>query len=211
MIPLVLKRIAEAINKKDYEQLDELMTPYLSRLYKHAIANLSAQGYRIHLEVDVQESGVKKEYAQFKAGDPEAFDNTIPYKTRREGYSILNSEYMSIAFKRDRTTKEVKKLKFNTSLFHDWCAFEYGFVASANVKVNLRKGSRVVDSESGVMQIPISISTPHYFGTLGMINAVSGNEEAMAEEPFRWRVCDLFYIADWNNANSAAKESKYNP
>ncbi|KAJ1888311.1 hypothetical protein LPJ81_006348, partial [Coemansia sp. IMI 209127] len=84
----------------------------------------------------------------------------------------------------------------------------FGFVVNANVKVDLYKGGRIVDSDSGMMRIPIAVSSPHYSDVLSMMLAASGKADAQAGEPFRWRVCDLFYIADWNNANDIAKANE---
>ncbi|KAJ2393410.1 hypothetical protein GGI23_005044 [Coemansia sp. RSA 2559] len=214
MLPLVLGRIAESINEKDYDELDDLMTPYLAKLYKHAIADLSAQGFRLHLEIDVQKAGSKDDYSLSKIGDPAAYDYTIPFLVRNSKYAILRSTNINMALAKGQDgipTLSGSRRELATSVgASQWLAVEFGFVVNANVKVDLYKGGRIVDSDSGMMQIPVAVSSPHYFGVQSMMNAISGEVDAQEEEPFRWRVCDLFYIADWNNANDIAKAKESN-
>ncbi|KAJ2402351.1 hypothetical protein GGI23_000773 [Coemansia sp. RSA 2559] len=206
-IPLVLSRIADVINKRDYNLMDELMTPYLAKLYKHAVANMDAQGFRIKLEIDVQMPGARNDYMWIKQGDPEAFDYTIPFPIRNSKYAVGRGEKTAVAANKDKDGM-VSHGASKAPIYSSWIGFEFGFVVNAHVKVDLYKGKRIIDSDSGVMPIPIAISTPHYLDMHVMANVVSAGEGSENEEPFRWRVCDLFYIADSDNANNAAQANK---
>ncbi|KAJ1661725.1 hypothetical protein IW140_006326 [Coemansia sp. RSA 1813] len=209
ILPLVLSRIVDSINEKDYDQMNELMTPYLAKLYKNAIDDLDAQGYSMRLEIDVRESSPKNDYELAKYGDPDAYDYTIPYADRNFRYSMNRmGARLAIASRRNLHNKSAFRGPMRESganAFNQWLAFEFGFIVDADVKVDLYKNNCIIDSDSGMMKIPIAISTPHLLGINGMAEAVSAGEKAEAEKPFEWRVCDLFYIADRNNANEIEK------
>ncbi|KAJ1663030.1 hypothetical protein IW140_005773 [Coemansia sp. RSA 1813] len=213
MAPLVLGRIAESINEKDYDQMNRLMTPYLAKLYKNAVDDLDAQGFHMKLKIDVEGSDAINDFEWLQQGHPEGHDYTIPYSVRNAKYGIGKSVKLKVAIKRNKDGKPVSSglnREFGGGVFATWLAFEYGFVVKTNVKVELYKHNRIVDSDSGMMQIPVAVSSPHYFGMQAMMDAVSGGENVQSEEPFRWKVCDLFYIADRNNADSIAKENENN-
>ncbi|KAJ1769170.1 hypothetical protein LPJ74_004286 [Coemansia sp. RSA 1843] len=207
MLPLVLNRIADAIDKNDYNQMDELMSPYLAKLYKNAAADLDAQGLRMKLDIDVQRQGAKDNYAWLKIGDPEAFDYTIPYSIRNKKYVVGRAVQLVTAVNKNQDNAPGSAGStpgHNVTAFNQWVALEFGFVVKANVKADLYKGNHIIDGDSGMMEIPVAISTPHYVGIQNMANAVSAGEETETEEPFRWRVSDLFYITGQNNATNIA-------
>ncbi|KAJ1798490.1 hypothetical protein LPJ59_002466 [Coemansia sp. RSA 2399] len=204
VIPLVLSRVVESINERDCDQMDELMTPYLAKLYKAAIADLDAQGFRMHLEIATQEPVVRNDYGLVKYGNPDAFDYTIPYGVRADKYVIKGTNNIAIASYKDQgdgSKHEKLRQEFGVQAFIEYLSLEFGYIVNANIKVDLYKGSQLVDSESGMMEIPVAISTPAYVNITAMANAVSASQEADAEKPFEWRVCDLFYTADQNSAN----------
>ncbi|KAJ1990969.1 hypothetical protein GGI25_003822 [Coemansia spiralis] len=202
MIPLVLTRIVDAINDADYDQLDEIMTPYLAKLYKHALANMRAQGFILKIQLGkIDEPTMSGGYA--KLGPPEAYDTTIPYKLRYAKYVMKYSEAMHIAmrklFKEGDSTAPVG-VEPQPSVMNDWLAFENWFSVKAQVKIELFKGGKVIDHDSGEMEIPITLATPHYHGPKEMSTAITKGDEAKELEPFRWKVADLFYIGDNNEA-----------
>ncbi|KAJ2555750.1 hypothetical protein EV175_002191 [Coemansia sp. RSA 1933] len=208
LLPIVIGRVTESINERDYDQMSELMTPYLATIYKHACKNMQSDGYRIHLDIDVQESKSLSDYGLIKMGDPEAFDYTIPYTTRKAKYIVNSSESLAIAFPRNMdgiNPSNGQDQGQNQSYSRLWIGFEYGFVVNAKVKVDLYKGTRIVDSDTGTMRIPVSVSSPHYPSVKSVMTALSGNKEDQVDEPFRWRVSDLFHLADQNNASNIAK------
>ncbi|KAJ1663054.1 hypothetical protein EV178_005357 [Coemansia sp. RSA 1646] len=211
MIPLVLGRIADAINEKDVNQMDELMTPYLAKLYKQGVGSLNTHGLRMHLEINVQGSNTKDDFERLKLGNPEAYDYTIPYNVRDARYSVWKLANTIVALKKTRDGEIMTggiKDGFGGNLFSQWLALEFGFVVNANIKIGLYKDNQLIDSDSGMMQIPIAISSPHYLGMQALIDAVAAGKQA--EEPFRWRVCDLFYAAALNNANEVFMANKEN-
>ncbi|KAJ2398816.1 hypothetical protein GGI23_003022 [Coemansia sp. RSA 2559] len=204
IIPLVMSRIVESINERDCDQMDELMNPYLANLYKAAIADLDAQGFRMHLKIATQEPVVRNDYGLVKYGNPDAFDYTIPYDVRANKYVIKGTNNIAIASYRnqvDGSNDEKMRQDFGAQEFIEYLSLEFGYVVNANIKIDLCKGNQVVDSGSGMMEIPIAISTRTYVNLVAMANAVSASQKVDAKEPFEWRVCDLFYTADHNSTN----------
>ncbi|KAJ1961253.1 hypothetical protein GGI12_003347 [Dipsacomyces acuminosporus] len=199
MLQVVLTSTAEAINNGDYEALDQLMTPFLSKLYKHAIANMRAQGFKVNISL---EDLYNPEVVDFivKMGPPEAYDLAIPYGLRSKKYAYKTTGGMDIAVEKmyaeDGT--RLDHVKPPTPVLKDWLRFECLFKISANVSVEMTKKGKVIDSDQGSMEIPVTLCTPFYEGIETMANAFQKGEGSEDLEPFRWRVCDLLNIVEHN-------------
>ncbi|ORX69475.1 hypothetical protein DL89DRAFT_293117 [Linderina pennispora] len=205
MAAVVLQRTVEAINQGDYKVLDELMTPFLAKTYKHAIANMKAQGYR--LEIDVRDVRFPEiEDMTVFLGPPEAFDLAIPHGLRRQKYVFKFSGSIRLAVERtvapDGTP--IPNTRPPVPALMEWVQMRYLFKMTADVSVKLSLKGKVVDSDQGTMVIPMALSTPFYEGTKMLESAVKEGDES-AGEPFRWRVSDLLNIVEFNERQQIAK------
>ncbi|KAJ1947294.1 hypothetical protein FBU59_001892 [Linderina macrospora] len=204
MATVVLQRTVDAINQGDYKVLDELMTPFLAKTYKHAIANMKAQGYTLEIDVaDVRFPEI--EDMTVFLGQPEAFDLAIPHGLRRQKYNYKFSGPIRIAVERTVTMDgtPIPNARPVPSTLREWIQMKYLFRLTADVSVKLSQRGNVVDSDQGTMVIPMALSTPFYEGTNNMKGAIEGDESA--GEPFRWRVSDLLNLVEVNERQQIAK------
>ncbi|KAI8321564.1 hypothetical protein GQ54DRAFT_261495 [Martensiomyces pterosporus] len=197
MVQVVLCSTVDAINKGDYEALDQLMTPFLAKLYKHALANMRSQGYRLNIEVDDPHYPEMVDMV-VKMGPPEAYDMAIPYGLRRRKYAYKISGAMDMAvekmYREDGT--RIESVEPPTPVLKDWIQFQCLFRIKVNVAVELTNKGKVVDSDQGTMEIPLALCTPFYEGLETMTRAFEKAEGSADLESFRWRVCDLLNIAE---------------
>ncbi|KAJ2720810.1 hypothetical protein GGI07_004376 [Coemansia sp. Benny D115] len=88
MVPLVLKRTAEAISDGSDEAIDSVMTEALAKDTKNSLADLRMQGLSVDVDVlDVESVKLVKKFIHM--GKEEAFDSTTPYHIRRQHFDLL--------------------------------------------------------------------------------------------------------------------------
>ncbi|KAJ2488562.1 hypothetical protein IWW37_004712 [Coemansia sp. RSA 2050] len=204
MVGVVLQRVVDAINSCDYDALSQLMTPPMAKVYKLALANMKAQGYTLRIEVhDIQPSTF--ETVVMYLGMPESFDTSIPVAMRYQKYDYWLNDSIVMSDKRQplsdgsvRSGLPPTSLLLNALNSDNWKSFQYRFNVRANVLISLKNRGKVVDSDSGAMEIPLALNTPFYEGMLKLHDAVHKKDKAAHLEPFRWYVSDLFNIAECN-------------
>ncbi|KAJ2699332.1 hypothetical protein H4218_002721 [Coemansia sp. IMI 209128] len=204
MVGVVLQRVVDAINSCDYDALSQLMTPPMAKIYKLALANMKAQGYTLRIELqDIAPSAL--EAVVMYLGLPESFDTTIPVALRHQKYEYWLNDSLLMSEKRRSSSggSASSGLPPTATLLsaldaENWKSVQYRFNVPANVSISLRSRGKVVDSDSGTMEIPLALNTPFYEGMLKLYDAVHNKDKAAHLEPFRWHVSDLFNIAECN-------------
>ncbi|KAJ2018821.1 hypothetical protein GGI14_002030 [Coemansia sp. S680] len=202
MVGVVLQSIVDAINTCDYDALSQIMTPAMAKVYKLALANMKAQGYTLRIDISgIQSSDL--ETLVLYLGKPESFDTSIPVAMRYQKYDYWLNDSIIMSDKRQsssdgsvRSGLPPTSLLFNALDDNSWKSIQYRFKVRAEVLISLESRGKVVDSDSGVMEIPLALSTPSYEGMLQLRDAVHDGENASHLEPFRWHVSDLFNIAE---------------
>ncbi|KAJ2487116.1 hypothetical protein EV174_000728 [Coemansia sp. RSA 2320] len=202
MVEVVLRRIVEAINASDYDALSQLMAPHIAKVYKHALANMKAQGYQLDIQIgNVQDP--KLEALVVFLGEPESHDVSIPIGVRHKKYMIkrCNSVYLSMTKPTGSTVNEKPK-QWTDSVFTEWISVQLRFNITAQVEVSLLSRGKAVDSDQGLMVIPLALSTPSYEGVRQLDTAANDGESVRHLEPFRWMVSDLFNVAEMTEHRS---------
>ncbi|KAJ1645055.1 hypothetical protein LPJ64_003314 [Coemansia asiatica] len=197
MAGMALRAMIEAINSKDFARIDDICSPHIAKMYKHALSHLDAQKCR--LQVSAQTAGTPKIGGfMFKTGPPEAFDPSVPFATRFERYVFrFNNWRRFAAAKKLPSNKEgtlipsILKEFSDTRLSVDvWC------MVPVSVKIELWKNNGLLDSDQGNMTIPLTLSSPVYDDLLDITSAVAQFEDSDNLEPFRWSISDIFFIVD---------------
>ncbi|KAJ2827631.1 hypothetical protein FBU31_003120 [Coemansia sp. 'formosensis'] len=202
MVEVVLQSTVDAINTCDYDALNELMTPSMAKVYKLALANMKAQGYTLRIDLyEIQASDL--ESLVLYLGKPESFDTSIPVAMRHQKYNYWLNDSIVMSDKIQHSSSgsvssglPSPSLLFNALSDNSWKSIQYRFKVRADMLISLESRGKVVDSDNGVMEIPLALSTPYYEGMPQMRSAVHDGKNASHLEPFRWHVSDLFNIAE---------------
>ncbi|KAJ2784082.1 hypothetical protein GGI15_002373 [Coemansia interrupta] len=197
MVHVALASAAEAINKHDCDMLDQILSPHLSRVYRRALDNLKAQGVQLKIDVEYT-SAPTLGGMMVNVGAPDAFDKSVPFSRRSDKYVFKYTQNMRVGVPR-LTREDSMRTSISKSLkatVDEWVSVELWYKLPATVKVDLWKGNKLIDSDRGAMDIPITFSTPHYEGIMNLGRAFKQEEDASDLEPFRWFISDLFNIVD---------------
>ncbi|KAJ2076787.1 hypothetical protein H4R24_005510 [Coemansia sp. RSA 988] len=208
-IPVILEKTIEAINKRDYDTLGQLMTPDLSKLYGYALANMEALKYRLEIEAtnicDAEIEGLRA-----LSGPPMAFNASIPAQKRLELFNYLFVGSLHLALPKSAGTSVVRTL---INSYNSWLGFEVWFKVKANIKISLSLNGKVIDEDQGEMEVPLSLVTPHYpslrsFPNVTMDDGVQFPGDDNDAEPFQWRISDIFSIKTHNDLSSMVSSFK---
>ncbi|KAJ2720503.1 hypothetical protein GGI07_004547 [Coemansia sp. Benny D115] len=199
LVPLALTQTAEAISQKENALLDQTMTRYLAKMYKHAIADIRSKGYDIQIKID-DIGSAELRLPILQMGPAESFDEGIPFSKRLLKYiytrtSCYQGSYLRPNHGPQHPEKPMAPPKsLIEQLATDEVCVKFLFEVTANVEVELYRKGRLVDADEGAMKIPICFSTPTYQNIPELETAFKGGERAKPLEPFRWSISDMFHI-----------------
>ncbi|KAJ2373889.1 hypothetical protein IW150_003389 [Coemansia sp. RSA 2607] len=197
MVSAAFVSMTEAISNQDYDMIDQIMSPHLARVYRRALENIKAQGFQ--LKINVENTLAPQQGGQMiNIGPPDSFNKSVPFSRRLDRYAFKYSQGMCVSVPRPNRQDSANSTFSNQvkSTVNEWTSIELWYKVPATVKVDLWKGNKLIDSDRGKIEIPITFSTPFYEGIMNLGRAFKEGEDASDLEPFRWFISDIFNIVD---------------
>ncbi|KAJ2498406.1 hypothetical protein GGH96_004321 [Coemansia sp. RSA 1972] len=190
--------MVDVINSKDEAALSTMMTPALASMYTSALKQMSESGYDIKIDIKSL-NNVKVGGTSIKAGQPKAFDTTVPFETRSRSFSYYGTGPHMVADKRETQLKDMdgsSKLPNLISIYKEPIMLEFWSTAQVRVAISLSQHGKVIDQDEGYMPIVVSMASPTYpLITEAPTILADGQIRYIRSEPkipFEWRVSDLF-------------------
>ncbi|KAJ1833001.1 hypothetical protein LPJ73_007940 [Coemansia sp. RSA 2703] len=197
MVSAAFVSMTEAISNQDHDMIDQIMSPHLARVYRRALENIKAQGFQ--LKINVENTLAPQQGGQMiNIGPPDSFNKSVPFSRRLDRYAFKYSQGMCVSVPRPNRQDSANATFSNQvkSTVNEWTSIELWYKVPATVKVDLWKGNKLIDSDRGKIEIPITFSTPFYEGIMNLGRAFKEGEDASDLEPFRWFISDIFNIVD---------------